>query len=289
MAYTAWRRRSEYRVAAVDLYSGWGFIWAEVVCAVLRLARKRYILTLRGGRLPTFSRRWPGRVRRLLGSAHTITTPSSFLLREMAPFAPPMRLLPNPIDIACYPFRLRDHPAPRLVWLRSFHNVYNPALAPDALSQLVPDHPDATLLMVGRDKGDGSLEATWAMARERGVEARLSIPGGVKKSEVPDWLNRGDIFMNTTNYDNTPVSVLEAMACGLCVISTNVGGIPDLLEHEQDALLVPPADAAAMASAARRVLADPELASRLSRSGRAKAVQFDWSNIFPQWEDLLKI
>ncbi len=62
----------------------------------------------------------------------------------------------------------------------------------------------------------------------------------VEKSEVPAWLAKGDIFLNTTNVDNTPVSVIEAQAAGLCVVSTNVGGIPFLLENGKDALLVPP-------------------------------------------------
>lgn len=80
---------------------------------------------------------------------------------------------------------------------------------------------------------------------------------------------------------------MEAMACGLCVVSTNVGGIPYLLEHETDALLVPPNDPEAMAAAVRRILTEPGLAKRLSRNARAKAKQFDWDAILPQWEELL--
>jgi glycosyltransferase involved in cell wall biosynthesis len=100
-------------------------------------------------------------------------------------------------------------------------------------------------------------------------------------------MSRGDIFLNTTNVDNTPISVLEAMACGLCVVSTNVGGIPYLLEHEHDALLVPPDDPAAVATAVRRLLTEPDLAEQLSRNARQKAEKFDWSIILPQWEALL--
>jgi glycosyltransferase involved in cell wall biosynthesis len=87
--------------------------------------------------------------------------------------------------------------------------------------------------------------------------------------------------------DNMPVSVLEAMACGLCVISTNVGGIPYLLEHEHDAMLVPPNDPEAMAAAVRRLLHEPELSARLSANARAKAAQCDWSVVLPQWNRVL--
>ncbi|RIK26321.1 MAG: glycosyl transferase family 1, partial [Chloroflexi bacterium] len=122
---------------------------------------------------------------------------------------------------------------------------------------------------------------------DNNLQAHVSYIAGVPKEEVPAWLQRGDIFLNTTNVDNTPVSVIEAMACGLCVVRTNVGGIPYLLDHEQDALLVPPNDPDAMADAVRRILTEPGLAERLSRNARRKAEQFDWETILPQWERLL--
>jgi glycosyltransferase involved in cell wall biosynthesis len=142
--------------------------------------------------------------------------------------------------------------------------------------------------MVGPDKGDGSLQRVRRTAEELGISERIETPGGVPKQDVPVWLNRGDVFLNTTNVDNTPVSVIEAQACGLCVVSTNVGGLPYLLDHEQDALLVPPNDAEAMAEAVRMVLREPELAGRLSRAGRAKVEEFDWSVVLPRWEALLE-
>ena len=94
--------------------------------------------------------------------------------------------------------------------------------------------------------------------------------------------------MNTTNFDNTPVSVLEAMACGLPVVTTNVGGIPYLLEDGQTALLTPPGDAKTMADAVRRLGHEPELASKLGRNARAKVELFSWEGILPKWEELLE-
>jgi glycosyltransferase involved in cell wall biosynthesis len=287
MVSTAWYRRHNYAVALVDVFSGPAFMWAEAVCQICRLVGKPYILTLRGGNLPAFAQRWPKRVHHLLCSAAVVTTPSRYLLENMVPYCTNPHFLPNPLDLSAYEFKLRKQLQPSLIWLRSFHSIYNPSLAPKALAHLVDSFPDISLAMIGPDKGDGSLQAMQEVAKELGVAHRIGLPGKIPKAEVADWMGRGDIFLNTTNVDNTPISVLEAMACGLCVVSTNVGGIPYLLEHEHDALLVPPDDSAAMARAVRRLLTEPGLAERLSRNARQKAEQFDWSLILPQWKALL--
>ena len=141
--------------------------------------------------------------------------------------------------------------------------------------------------MFGPDKGDGSLEQVKSEVRRLDLEGRVGVPGAVPKTGVPAALNSGDIFLNTTNYESFGVSVMEAAACGLCIVSTNVGELSLLWQDGHDALLVQPGDAKAMAAAVRRILSEPGLAERLSRNARAKAERFDWSVILPQWEALL--
>lgn len=288
MVATVWRRRADYSVAHVDVFSGRAFVWAEAVGWTLRRAGKPFALTLHGGNLPSFARRWPRRVRALLRAAAIVTAPSRYLLEAMRAYRDDLHLLPNPIDAGAYPFRPRAVPRPHLVWLRSFHRIYNPELAPAVVARLAADYPDVRLSMIGPDKGDGSLERTQCAAEALGVADRVVMPGGVAKRTVAAWLNTGDIFLNTTDVDNTPISVLEAMACGPCVVSTSVGGIPYLLNHEHDALLVSPGDASAMASAVRRLLEEPGLAGRLSRNARGRIESFDWSAILPRWDTLFE-
>ncbi len=193
-------------------------------------------------------------------------------------------MLPNPLDLAAYPFALRRRLRPRLVWLRAFHRIYNPELAPRVLARLAGAHPEAALIMVGPDKGDGSLERTREVVRELGLDDRVTYTGGVAKRDVPGLLAGSDIFLNTSDADNAPVSVTEAMACGLCVVSTDAGGLRDLLTDGEDALLVGRDDPAAMAAAARRLLGDPELAARLSSQGRQRSEERDWSRVLPRWQ-----
>lgn len=284
---TVWWQRHRYSVAQVDVYSGLAFVWAELVCWALRMTKKPYVLTLHGGNLPVFAEGSGKRVQRLLQNSSAVTTPSAYLFEQMRPYRQDLVLLPNPLDLAKYPFKHREHPAPNLVWLRAFHDIYNPSLAVRVLALLTQTFPSAQLVMIGPNKGDGSRESMMDLALKLGVLERVICPGQVPKDEIPHWLHQGDIFLNTTRVDNTPISVLEAMACGLCIISTNVGGIPYMLEDEFDSLLVPDGDHAAMATAVQRLLTEEGLAERLSGNARLKVEKFDWASILPRWERLL--
>src|SRR5688572_22512433 len=145
MITTIVQRRKDYEIALVDVYSGKAFIWAEVCCIMLKALKKPYILNLHGGSLPSFARRWPDRVRRLLNSAYIVVVPSAYLLDAMIRYCTNIRVLPNPIDVNKYNHRLRKKPLPRLVWLRSFHAIYNPAMAPHFMASLLGKHPGAHL------------------------------------------------------------------------------------------------------------------------------------------------
>ena len=283
MMQTVWSQRDAYSVAHVDVFSGSAFVWAEAVCLLLRALNKPYVLTLRGGSLPEFAARWPKRVRVLLDSAAVVTAPSPFLIEKMSPYRRDLVLLRNAVDTAAYEFRARATPMPRLVWMRAFHEIYNPLLAVEVLARLSQRWTEATLDMIGPDK-DGTLAHVERRANELGLRARVNLVGPISKRNVPRQLASADFFLNTTNVDNTPISVLEAMSAGLCIISTDVGGIPFMLKHEHDAILGPPRDPDAMTAAIEHLLVEPARAERLSRAGHDTAKACDWSEIVCQWE-----
>lgn len=283
MVFTTWLQRTKVDAASIDVFSGRGFLWAEATSLILRAARVPFVLVLHGGALPTFAQRLPRRVGVLLGSADRVVTPSAYLADQMKAYVSTCQLIPNPVDLARYPFVVRETTNPKLLWLRSFHHIYNPTLAPRVLASLAETFPDITLTMIGPDRGDGSLAATRQLAQELGVAERIDFVGPVANAEVPKWLSSGDILINTTTADNTPVSVLEAMASGICVVSTAVGGIPYLLSDRKNALLVPSNDAVAMTKAVTEILTSPSLAEKLSTRGRALVETFDWSIVLPKW------
>lgn len=278
--------RGGFDVGLVDVYSGQAFLWAEAAGRTLRARGKPWVAALHGGALPEHARREPERVKAFLRLADAAVAPSAYLLEAFAPWRPDIRLIPNAIDLAACRPRRRVALRPRLIWLRSFHRMYNPQMAVRVLARILPYAPEAELTMAGIDRGDGSLQECRRLARDLGVEARVRFPGCVPKSEVGHLLDQADVFLNTTDVDNTPVSVLEAMACGLCVASTDAGGLPQLLRDGEDALLVRVGDAEAMAARVLRLLREPELAQRLSGTAAERAAGFGWERVLPEWVDL---
>jgi glycosyltransferase involved in cell wall biosynthesis len=192
-------------------------------------------------------------------------------------------LLRNAVDTRPFVTVTRTSRGSRLVWVRAFHEIYNPVMAIEVLALVARDRPDVSLTMLGPDKGDGSHAAVLAAADRLGVRDRLNLVGPVPKSDIPMYLANSDLLINTTNVDNTPISVLEAMAAGVPVVSTAVGGIPFLLEHERTALLVPARDPVAMASSVLHLLDDPKLYASLETAARAFAHSCDWSVITSDW------
>ena len=286
MLATVWELRHDYDVAHVDVYSGNAFFWAEAACRLVQAVGKPYVATLRGGNLARFARRWPRRVARLLGSATAVTTPSRFLYDCFRANCRDFQLIPNAVDVAAYHYRPRRHVSPRLVWVRAFHRIYQPELAVAMLAELVRQFPAAQLTMAGPDKGDGSLAQARRVAERCGVAQHVAFREAVPKRCLPELLDSADIFLNTSRVDNTPVSVLEAMAAGMCIVSTNAGGLPYLLRNEHDALLTGCEHPEEMAVAVRRVLTERGLAGQLSRNARRSVEPFDWPVVLPQWERL---
>lgn len=288
MLWVTWKNRNNYSIGYIEVYSGWGFIWAEIISMVLSIMEKPFVLALYGGNLPVFSKENPNRVKKLLKRANVVISPSSYTKELMFSYREDIRILSYGVDFSDFQFRLRFKPLKNLITMRAFHEIYNLSLAPKVLSALSKQFPDLELVMTGGNKHDGNWELVQKTALEEGVADRVQMVGFVPRDELPQLLDRADILLNTPNIDNTPVSLLEAMACGLCIVSTNVGGIPYLMENEKDALLVPANDERAMSSAVHRILTEPELAERLSYSARRKAEQYDWSVVLPQWEALFE-
>ena len=131
---------------------------------------------------------------------------------------------------------------------------------------------DVQLHICGEDEGggDGFHRQLQAQIDEAGMGAAVRLLGAVSEQRLRDEIESAHLFTLASHHEPLGVAIMEAMAMGLPVITTNAGGVPELIDHEQDGLLVNPKEPAAMAEAVERVLHDSILAARLASAARAK-------------------
>lgn len=110
--------------------------------------------------------------------------------------------------------------------------------------------------------------------------------GRVAFEEMPAMYDSADIYLTATNLDNMPSSITESMAAGLPVVTTDAGGIPFIVTHEESCLMVRCDDHEGMAAAAIRLLEDNDLALRLTAQARVAARKFTWPVVRDEWVNL---
>jgi glycosyltransferase involved in cell wall biosynthesis len=279
------RRRKEFDILLLQVFGGPSFVVEDIASWLGRVFGHRIIMVLRGGAMPDFMARYPGWNNRVLRRAHLMVTPSVYLKRAIEPYGFQARVIPNVIDLSAYQYRHRETLSPRLFWMRSFHPIYNPLMAVRVLADLKKQIPEATLVMAGQDKGQEA--EVRALAKSLGLNGALRFSGFLDMAGKMREANAADIFINTNAIDNMPVAVVEACAMGLPVVSTDVGGLPDLLTDGETGLLVPGNDVRAMTDNICRLLHEPALAAKLSEKGRELAAQSSWELVGAEWESVL--
>ncbi len=245
---------------------------------VARLLGRPAILNYRSGEAPDHLRR--SRVaRRTIASVGCNIVPSRFLVEVFAGFGIKASIIPNLVDLDRFSFRQRRPLRPRLLSTRNFDGLYNVACTLRAFRLVQDQRPDATLTLVG---GGADERALRSLVRELRLEG-VTFAGRVAPEEIPRYYADNDIYVQSPNIDNMPTSVIEAFASGLPVVSTDAGGVPAILTHDEHGLLAPLNDHEAIARHVLRLLADAELASRLTRSALATCDRCTWSAIRAQW------
>jgi glycosyltransferase involved in cell wall biosynthesis len=154
-----------------------------------------------------------------------------------------------------------------------------------ACARLVNVHPSLKLML----GGDGELDRVRAEAMRLGIGAHVDVLGWVSGSAKESLLRRATVYVLPSYAEGLPMSVLEAMAAGLPIVTTPVGGIPEIVEHDREGCLVSPGDVQALASAIDRLLSDEALRRRMGQSARERALNtFSADCILPQVEVLYR-
>lgn len=285
MLYYTYVYRNKYDVLFIDIYSTKAFYFGVAVTRFAKWLGKPYIPVLHGGDLPRRMKISPGLMKFLIDHAHKVVAVSRYIQEAFAPMRETV-YIPNYIKLEDYSYLDRTIDFPRLLWVRSLSRIYNPALAIELVGKLVEEKYDANLLLIGPDKENMRLELE-SLSQKLKVSNRVRFLGKMTRQEWTSLASGQNIFINTTNIDNMPVSVVEAMALGLPVVSTDVGGVPFLIIDRQDGLLVPPGNPIAFREAIKELVHNPQLARKLAYNARLKVKSFDESNVLKQWVQLL--
>lgn len=265
----------------IDTYSTLNFWYAVVVSQLCRLFKVKYIPKLHGGNLPNRLKNSPFLCKLIFKHAHINVAPSKYLYDSFKMFGyDNLVYIPNTIQLSNYTFENKTFDVPRLLWVRSFSKIYNPMMALHVLELIRLNYPTATLTMVGPKKDESYEEVIqYAETNKLGVE----FTGKLSKKKWTALAKSKNVFINTTHYDNTPISVIEAMALGLPIISTNVGGIPYLIEHNENGYLVNDSDSKAMAMQIEAIFKGKSTVDQVVLAARIHVSEFDWEKVKIQW------
>ncbi len=271
------RTRDQWDILHVHAASWWGFMPAVLGLQARRWG-KRLVVTYHGGEAAQFMARHGRLAAGALRRYHALLTltPTQAAIFRRHQLAP--TIVPNIVPIDAYNFRRRGPVQPRLLWLRHLEARYRPLDALDAFQRVRQIHPDAVLTLAG----DGPLREQVAHRAQAHNLTGVFLPGRLSASQIVAVYDAADIFLNTSAVDNLPLTLIEASASGLPVVSTDAGAISDLISDGENGLLAAVGDVDGLTAHVLRLLADADLARRLSLAARANARRYDWPQIAPR-------
>lgn len=270
------------KIIIVDVFSTTAFLFFCQIVFLARLFKIPYVPVMRGGDLPKLLRNKHFLIKLLLTKAHRVICPSKYL-HNFYDGLIEVKVIPNYIDIQKYGFILRKRIKPNILWVRSIHAIYNPMMALKVLQLIREKYINARLCFVGPIKDKKIMNKLQSFIHSNNLIQNVEFSGHLSKK---DWINLSldyDIFINTTNIDNTPITLLESMALGLPIVSTDVGGVGNLLENEKTGFLVEKNNSQAMYSKIDLLLSDDIVFEKIVKNARQKVLEFDRRVIAEKW------
>jgi glycosyltransferase involved in cell wall biosynthesis len=262
--------------------SYWSFLLAPIPAILAaKLLHKPVILHYHSGEADDHLSRWRS-VAPFLRMVDHIVVPSLYLQSVFQSHHHRAIVIPNVIDTSQYPYREQTPLRPFLLSVRNLESHYRVENTVHAFARLKARFPEATLTIVGCGSNEQRLRRLVEHLRVTGIR----FVGRVEPAALPAFYDAADIFVNSSIVDNQPVSILEAFAAGLPVVSTPTGDIPAMLRGGEAGLLVAPEDPSAMADTITRLLEDPDLASRIVRNARSEVERHTWPAIRELWTTL---
>jgi glycosyltransferase involved in cell wall biosynthesis len=270
------------RAQVVHIFSAsyWSFVLAPLPAILAaRTFGKHVVLNYHSGEAADHLARWGFLVHPWLRLVDEIVVPSEYLQDVFAKYGYRARVIRNIVDTSRFTYMERKSICPRLLSTRNLEPHYRVDNTLEAFMRVRAHFPDATLTVVGYGSQEGRLRQ---LATALGAEG-IRFVGRVEPDDMPRLYHDADIFVNSSVIDNQPVSVLEAFASGLPVVSTGVGGLAALVRDGKTGRIVPSGDPTAMAEAITTALRSPEQTVAMARRARKEAEQYTWARVRDAW------
>lgn len=279
-----WRAAGQVQLFHVMSNSGLSWhLYSMPVLVIARLRRVPVVVNYRGGEADAFLQRRAGWVRWGLRRAAALVVPSGFLEAVFSRYGMAAKVVPNIIDLQHFSPPTAAVAGTNILVARNLEPIYDNATALRAFQTVAGQIPEARLFIAGSGP---ELSALRLLADTLGIRERVEFTGSLDRDAMAALMRRCHLMLNPSLVDNMPNSVLEAMACGLPVVSTNVGGVPYIVAHGLTGMLVPAADPAAMAAAAIRLLTENGLAEATVARATQAISEYSWSRVGARWREV---
>ncbi len=277
------RRVPRYDLLHIFSASYLSFVISQLPAILVgRLYGKPIVLNYHSGQAEDHLRRWGWIVSGILALVDTIVVQSDFLVEVFGRFGFSAVAIPNDVDTRAFAFRKRAHFRPCILVPRTLEPLYNVGCVLRAFREVQAEYPEAELTIMGTGPQRAELEALVGQLNL----SLVRFTGRVERDSVPDVFRRHDIFVNASSIDNMPVSILEAFASGLAIVTTAAGGIPWMVSDRVTGHVVPIDDHKAIAQRIIEVIESPEATCHMVDRAFNQLNQYAWPVISQQWYSL---
>lgn len=281
-AFARWCRRTGIAVLhATDLYANIFALPAAAAARVpVRIGNRREINPDKRAGLIALQRAAYACASRVAANSRAA---ADRLRRERVP-ARKITVIPNGLDIEAFAPRSLPSRLRRVITVANLRQEKAHEVLFEAAASILRGYPDAEFWIVG---GGVRRDELTALAGRLGIAGRTRFFG--HRDDVPALLAESDIFVLPSRSEAFPSGVIEAMAAGLPVVVTGVGGNLELVRHRQNGLIVPPGDAAAIEASIRELIESPGQAAALGRAARASVEhRFSFERMVSAFEHLYR-
>src|SRR5262249_51763440 len=216
--------------------------------------------------------------------ADLIAVPSGYLVEVFGRSGLCARAVSNVVDTELFGYREREPLSPVFLSNRNLEPLYNVECTLIAFGKIQQRYPEARLVVAGDGTQRKALERR---ARELAL-SNTEFVGQVTPEAMIELYRRADIYLNSSNIDNMPGSILESFSSGLPVVTSDAGGIPYIVRNEETGLMVECGDADGLAASALRLLEDASRARKIIRNARAECARYEWRAVQGEWISLYR-